>query len=73
MASKLFKYDNKSVQRNSAKQVGTENPKCLSKICGIFLYLGYSSGGKTNTFKKDGCSSWVIFLNSAEELSSQDP
>lgn len=33
----------------------------------------YSSGGKTNAFKKDGCSSWVIFLNSAEELSSQDP
>lgn len=60
-----------SFQWNSDKQVGAENPKCISKISGILLYLGYNSGGKTSTFKKDDCSSWVIFMNSRKHLSSQ--
>lgn len=75
MTFKQFKNDNRSFQWNSDKQVGAENPKCISEIYGIFLYLGYNTGKgeekKKSTFKKDDCSSWVIFMNSAEQLSSQ--
>lgn len=52
MTFKLFKNDNKSFQWNSDKQVGTENPKCISKISGILLYMGYNSGGKNKYFQK---------------------
>lgn len=44
MTFKQFKNDNRSFQWNSDKQVGAENPKCISEIYGIFLYLGYNTG-----------------------------
>lgn len=31
-------------QLNGDKQVGAENPKCISEICGILLYLGFNTG-----------------------------
>ena len=67
MTFKQFKNDNNSFQWNSDKQVGAGNPKCIWKVCGILLFLGYNTGKGG----KDDCSSWVIFANSAEQLSSQ--